>query len=201
MYRAVLEREPGHVGGLAGLSHACLNQGDLDEAAALARQVIARAPGQREARGAHFTIGYIAVRNGRLDQARQAFERALQVDTTFAKAHHALGNLGLLQGRLGEAGQSYRAAIRHRPDWVDARLSLGQCYLRQRDYDQAIEMLQAALRLDSTNARAYLALGDACEKLGNADAAGRAYRSAVAHWRGDARQLAAIEARLAQLAP
>ena len=200
MYRAVLEREPGHVGGLAGLSHARLNQGDLDEAVALAGQVIARAPDWREACAAHYTIGYAAVRKGRLPQARQAFEQALQVDTTYARAHHALGNVALLQGRPGEAEQSYRAAIRHRPDWAEPRLSLGQHHLRQRDYGQAIEMLQAALRLEPADARAYLALGGAWEKLGKAEAAGNAYRSAAAHWRGDARRLAVIEARLARLA-
>ena len=201
MYRAALEREPGHVGALAGLSHARLNQGDLEAAAELARRVIARAPGRPEAREAHYTTGYAAVRDGRLGQARQAFEQALQVDTTFAKAHHALGNLGLLQGRSGEAERSYEAAIRHRPDWAEPRLSLGQHYLRQREHGQAVEMLQAALRLEPADARAHLALGGAWEKLGRTDAALAAYRSAAAHWRGEARQLAAIEARIARLAP
>ena len=77
MYRAVLEREPGHVGALAGLSHACLNRGDLDEAVTLARQVISLAPGRREACEAHYTIGYAAARDRRLHRARQAFEQAL----------------------------------------------------------------------------------------------------------------------------
>ena len=201
MYRAVLEREPGHVGALAGLSHACLNRGDLDEAVTLARQVISLAPGRREACEAHYTIGYAAARDRRLHRARQAFEQALRVDTTFAKAHHALGNVAMLQGRPAEAERSYGAASRHRPDWADPPLSLGQLYLRQGDYDRAVGMLRAALRLDAANARAYLALGDAWEKLGKPEAAGNAYRSAAAHWRGGARQLAAIEARIARLSP
>ena len=68
MYRAVLEREPGHLGGPGGLSHARLNQGDLEEAVALARQVISLAPGRREACEAHYTIGYAAARDQRLDR-------------------------------------------------------------------------------------------------------------------------------------
>ena len=201
MYRAVIERQPEHVRALSGLSHAHLNQGNLDEAVALARQVIAQAPDQREACEAHFTIGYVAVRNGHLDQARRSFEQALQVDTTFAKAHHALGNVGLLQGRLDQAEQSYKAAIRHRPNWVEPRLSLGQFYLRQQAYDQAIAVFEAVKRLDATNAKAHYALGKAYEQTGQVDAALRAYRLAVAHWRGDTRQLAALEARMARLAP
>ena len=123
------------------------------------------------------------------------------MDTTFAKAHHALGNVALLQGHPAEAERSYSAASRHRPDWADPPLSLGQLYLRQGDYDRAVGMLQAALRLDAANAKACLALGDAWEKLGKAEAAERAYRSALVHWRGGARQLAAIEARIARLSP
>ena len=201
MYRAVLEREPGHVRALAGLSHACLNRGDLDEAVTLARRVISLAPGRREACEAHYTLGYAAARDRRLHRARQAFEQALGVDTTFAKAHHALGNVALLQGRPAEAEEAYREAIRHRPDWVEPRLSLGGLHIRQGDHPQAIEVLQAALRLDAANAKAYLALGDAWEKLGKAEAAERAYRSALVHWRGGAGQLAAIEARIARLSP
>ncbi len=201
MYRAVLEHQPGHVRALAGLSHAHLNQGNLNEAVALARRVIARAPGRREAREAHFTIGYVETMGGRLDQARRSFEQALQVDATFAKAHHALGNVGLLQGRLDQAEQAYKAAIRHRPDWVEPRLSLGQYYLRQQAYDPAIAAFKAVERLDATNAKAHYALGKAYEQTGQMDAALRAYRLAVAHGWGDARQLAAIEARLAQLVP
>jgi len=56
-------------------------------------------------------------------------------------------------------------------------------------------------RLDATNAKAHYALGKAYEQTGQMDAALRAYRLAVAHGWGDARQLAAIEARLAQLVP
>ncbi|MCY3666981.1 MAG: tetratricopeptide repeat protein [Gemmatimonadetes bacterium] len=201
MYRAVLKRQPEHVRALAGLSHAYLNQGNLDEAVALAHQVIAQAPDQRDACEAHFTIGYVEARGGRLDQARRSFEQALQIDTTFAKAHHALGNVGLLQGRLDQAEQSYKAAILHRPNWVEPRLSLGQFYLRQQAYDQAIAVLEAVERLDATNAKAHYALGKAYELTGQMDAALRAYRLAVAHWRGDTRQLAAIKARMAQLAP
>ena len=104
MYRAVLEREPGHVGALAGLSHARLNQGNVDEAVTLARRVISLAPGRREACEAHYTIGYAAVRNQRLDQARQAFARAL------AGGHH------LCQGapRSGQRGHAPGAAGRGR---------------------------------------------------------------------------------------
>lgn len=200
MYRAVLERDPGHVRALSGLSHAYLNRGDVEEAAGLAHQVIARAPNQREACEAHFTVGYVEAKSGRLDQARQAFERALQVDTTYAKAHHALGNLHVIQGRLVEAEQAYKAAIRHRPDWVDPRLSLGQCYVRQQAYDEAIEEFEGVLRLDAANARAYYALGEAREKTGDLDAALRAYRSFIAHWKGDAQYLEKVEAGIARLA-
>lgn len=76
------------------------------------------------------------------------------------------------------------AAICYRPDLENNRLSFGEYYLRQQAYVQAIAVFEALVELDTNSAKGRYGLGVAYEQTGRVDAALRAYRLAVDHWRG-----------------
>ncbi len=115
---------------------------------------------------------------GRLDEAAEAYGRALAMAPGAAPGYVYLGEIRLLQGKFDEA----EAALRKAPSLPASRALLGQVALARRDYRAAVEHLQAALeavpeanRLHHPLALAYRGLGDwakAGEHLAKAGAVG-----------------------------
>ena len=56
-----------------------------------------------------FNLGVLLARSGRNDEARQAFEQALERDPTYARAWV---NLGVLHARTGQMEEARRATDR-----------------------------------------------------------------------------------------
>jgi regulator of sirC expression with transglutaminase-like and TPR domain len=84
------------------------------------QSAVARAYGrplsEREVLGVvAYDIGNERRRQGRLDAAMAAFERAVQAFPDFAEAQASLGAVAQLQGRLELAEASYRAALEKNP--------------------------------------------------------------------------------------
>jgi tetratricopeptide (TPR) repeat protein len=52
---------------------------------------------------AHYNLGLIHQTRGELDQARERFQRAIEIDTDEVDAHYQLGRIARAQNRLGEA--------------------------------------------------------------------------------------------------
>jgi tetratricopeptide (TPR) repeat protein len=62
-----------------------------------------------------YDIGNERRRQGRLDAAMAAFERAVHAFPDFAEAQASLGAVAQLQGRLELAAASYRSALEKNP--------------------------------------------------------------------------------------
>ena len=93
------------------------NQGQLEQAVALYRQVLALDVTHVWANNglglAHFALGHYA-------EARASFEAAARLDPSFAEAFHGLGLIEKSWGNYDEALKHFRNAQRLRPDYVDA---------------------------------------------------------------------------------
>jgi adenylate cyclase len=102
-------------------------------------------------------------------QARQMFERALELDPTYAEAYAGLGwtyfNEWFFQWNLNRAQTLERALeLTQRAITLDDSLSwphmvLGQIYLWNKQYDQAIAEIRRAIALDPNFSDNYLVLG------------------------------------------
>ena len=199
-FAALLERAPGHPGGLAAASQLHFKEGNLDQAARLATRLIARNSTHPKVGAALYIKGYVLAKKGLLNRARQALERAVEVDDSHAEAHNALGNLHTMQGKLQPAARAYEAAILNAPDFITARYGLGMCYLRQGAFDRAVFQFQRTLELNPKFARAHLALGQTYEKQGKLDLARRSYGTFVDLGEKGDRRVAEIKEHLEQLA-
>lgn len=62
---------------------------------------------------------------GDLARAKSHYERALQLDSTYANAHNNLGTLLFKQGQLSEARSHYERALHNKPDYFDAHYNFG----------------------------------------------------------------------------
>ena len=102
--------------------------------------------------------------------ARALFERAMELDPSYAGAYVGLGRVDLTAVALGwtpdPAGALYRAEGLARQaigiDELDpaAHVLLGRAYARLGQYDRALDALKRALALNASNPDSYAGLGD-----------------------------------------
>lgn len=94
----------------------------------------------------------LAERQGRIDDAQQQYQRALQID---GRSHRALVGLARLQHRSGDmakATETYQRAMEyHRNDPIIMN-DLGLCHARNGQLDQAISLLRSAVALQPDRA-------------------------------------------------
>lgn len=125
---------------------AFLWEGDVELAVAIFRDLADRYQGDPYL---PTYLGLRYLRNlGRLDEAKEQFQRALQRDPTFAQAHNWLGHVALQEEDYDEAEQAFRRYAKLAADQPRPHDSLGRLFLRTGRYDEAIQQFEQALKLD-----------------------------------------------------
>ena len=113
-------------------------------------------------------------------QARQMFEKALELDPQYAEAYAFLGSTYFrewsLQWSQDSQALEQALALAQRAVAVDdslaqAHVTLGTVYLWKKQYDQAIAEAERAIALDSNFAEAYTWLGEALRRVGRPEEA------------------------------
>ena len=115
-----------------------------------------------------------------VEEARDAYERALNEDAAHADAHVNLGRLLHEEGAPAAAEQHYRAALDGEPDHPTAAFNLGVALEDLGRVDEAIQAYRRALDADPDNADAHYNLAGIHERRGEKQAALRhlkAYRA------------------------
>jgi tetratricopeptide (TPR) repeat protein len=73
----------------------------------------------------HCFKGEQLAREGKIDEAIQAFRQAISVDPGYAAAHYNLGNFLRSQVFINEAETVYRQILDIKPDFAEAHANLG----------------------------------------------------------------------------
>jgi Flp pilus assembly protein TadD len=113
-------------------------------------------------------------------RAKDAFQRALQLNPEFAEAH---ANLGLLlegEGRHDEAEASYRRALELCPEMVQTSINLGALLAALKRHTEAEETYRHVLRIVPEHPGALSNLGVLLACLKREAEAERCYRAALA---------------------
>jgi len=76
--------------------------------------------------GAHYNLGILAMREGRIDEARRELQAATRADASSAQAHAALGSFYFAQGDLSQARDELRQALAINPSDEVSRKTLEQ---------------------------------------------------------------------------
>lgn len=117
---------------------------------------------------AYYNYGVLLIMQGKLDEAEQAFRKALAISPSYAAAHNDLGNLLERQGKLPEAAAEYRKATESDPGFRRAHFNLGRLLVHQRLYADGIEQLLQTRTPTDEETPAYLyALGAAYGRAGD----------------------------------
>jgi tetratricopeptide (TPR) repeat protein len=119
-------------------------------------------------------------RKARLQEAVQAYRKAIDLDPKLATAHNNLGLALQAQGRLQEAVVAYRQAILLEPDNTEAHTNLGNALKAKGDFEGAIACYRRAIAADPKDAQAHTNLGIALHVRGNLEGAAASFRKAIA---------------------
>ena len=107
------------------------------------------------------------------EQARDAYERALDLDPDMAEAHVNLGRLLHLAGERGRAEPQYREVVRLNPDDPTPHFNLGVLLDESGRRDEAVHAYRQAILRDPDFADAHCNLGLLLESMGRGQEAVR----------------------------
>ena len=114
---------------------------------------------------AHLALGYsILVYERNYDQARQQFERALQLRPGYANAHDYYAYYLTAMGEMNKAIEERETARKLDPVSPLLTTALGEAYFQNRQYDEAVRMAQKALELDPSYPVSMINLARAYEQ-------------------------------------
>lgn len=147
--------------------------GQLAEAEALYRQILAVQPAHGEAW--HF-LGVIAHQSGRHDLAIEWIGRALTLDPQNPRAWSNLGEALRAPGRLTEAIAAYERSLSIDPGEASTHYNLGNALRDSDRHDEAIAAFRCALQIQPNYALAQNNLGGVLSVRGQFDEAIAAYR-------------------------
>lgn len=120
----------------------------------------------REAVDQAIARGSELLKQGKLDDAQQAFRAALQLDRDNARVLALLGLTYFRAGQFDRAQPIYEELVERAPTDPSHRLNLGLVYLKLGDADRAIGALEASRALDPSQGRAISYLGLAYARAG-----------------------------------
>ncbi|MCY4505982.1 MAG: tetratricopeptide repeat protein [Acidobacteria bacterium] len=125
-FRAALALEPDNAESYVGLAEIYNAQRRFDDAAeASAAAARLSGGGGGDDATAVFDQGLIFWNSGRLDEARQQFERTLELDPSHGEAHYWLGMANLNAGQMAEAAAEFEIYLDREPNGRFAATATG----------------------------------------------------------------------------
>jgi predicted O-linked N-acetylglucosamine transferase (SPINDLY family) len=152
--------------------------GNLRQAEALYRQVLAAEP--RHAEALHL-LGTLAHQVNQNESAEKLIRRAIALNPRDAGYHNNLGLVLQALGKPREAAAAYATAVHLQPDFAKSHANLGRLLVAHARWDEAVREFEHVLRIEPDNAEASFALGNALNLLNRLDEAASAYRDAIQH--------------------
>ena len=125
------------------------------EASPPPRPAARNAPAAAEA----YNKGVLSHTAGDLDQAADAYGRAIENDPGMVNAYYNLGLVYKTKGDLGKAQSAFQQAVNLAPDMINARYMLALAHQEQHHDAAAIAELTALIQKAPQHAEAHLALG------------------------------------------
>ena len=91
---------------------------------------------------------------GKLDEAIEAYKKALSIKPDNAEAYNNMGNALQDQGKLEEAVEAYTKALAIQPDYADAYYNMGSVLQDQGKLEEAVQAYKKALSINPNYAKA-----------------------------------------------
>ena len=155
---------------------AAIQAGKVDAAIADARQAVAQFPQSSEL---HQLLGAALFKRGMNAEAREAFRRAIELDSEAPQNYYNLALVELSEKRYAEATRLLETFVKLDPQNALARVMLGRAYHNQNQTIPAIEQFRQALRLAPQLPLVHYHLGYSYQSQGNLSAAVTEYEQEI----------------------
>jgi Flp pilus assembly protein TadD len=142
--------------------------GDLNEAEAIYRKVLAVAPNLPDALN---LLGVLLQQRGRLPEAAELISRAIQLAPATADFHYNMGVVLSAQKHLEHAESAFRHALSLRPGDPTIHHNLGAALQARGRYTEAVAEFRSAVGLSPHNAKLLSGFGSALADVGQWDEA------------------------------
>ena len=170
------QKKPMEINEALKLATNLYNQGRLDQAANIARQIVQARPKQPDARNLY---GVILKAKGDDAGAVEAIKKAIEIRPDIAQYHSNLGEIERQRGNADKAAFSLRKAIGIDPNYAQAYNNMGIVYYDKGEFDEAAKNYEKALSLNDSYAEAHNNLGNALRALDRGDEALEHYEKAI----------------------
>lgn len=129
---------------------------------------------------ANNNLGGYLYKEGRIEEAMQHYQKALQIDPNYVEALNNLGIALAAEGRFDEAIENYHKALQINPDFPSTLNNLGIALAGRGQFDEAIENYRKAIQISPNYADALDNLGAALTVKGRFEEALEYYRQVLA---------------------
>ena len=116
---------------------------------------------------------------GALEEAIQAYNKALSIKPNYAEAHNNMGNALKDQGKLQEAVVAYKKAISNKSNYAEAYNNMGNALKDQGKLAEAINAYKKAISIKPDYAEAHNNMGTTLNVQGKLQEALDAYSRAI----------------------
>lgn len=118
---------------------------------------------------AHYNLGLIQQQRGELDEARERFERAVQIDDEEIDAHYQLGRIARQQKRLADAVRHFEQVVARNRTHAQNEVwrEVGATYIAAGQYEDAQDALEQFLEHRPSDPEALYLMGRAHAGLGH----------------------------------
>jgi tetratricopeptide (TPR) repeat protein len=124
----------------------------------------------------HNNLGRVHLRNGKIEEARQEFQKALELDPRNSEALLNLASIQRAEGRTAEAEHLVKRALQVDPNSISALSQLAEIRRDLGDLDEAVRLFEEALAIDDSLPFLFLGYGDVLQRAARLDEAVEAFR-------------------------
>ncbi len=157
-----------------------LRRGDEQQALSHYQAAIEMDPGS-VGPAAYNEIGFVHLRARRLEEAREAYRKAIEIDAFDGDAHSGLADILIEEGKLDEAGRELVVALRFDPNQPHALATLASLMIERGELVAAIQLCERALELSPKLPQAHTRMGLAYRRQNRPDLAEAHYKEAIRH--------------------
>jgi len=128
---------------------------------------------------AHNNLGTVLLSQGKRDEAKAHFLKAIQIKPDFEIPYLNLGKLAFAEGNPEKAREFYEKAVSIRPKYDSGYIALGNLSFREGHYQEAWDYYSLAVRINADDASPYNGMGGVLTKIGRLEDALAMYAKAL----------------------